>query len=305
MLYFIDFMTLWRVIFPNAFALPTAPFSLASCVKSLYNPPNMLPLYGWLCLAFLLGAGVLCVLVYALGHSAQPEGEVGRFPTRWDAWYTALFCTLLLVAMASALPWGGGAAPAPAETANSHAGGELLLTFALQWVLYVPMLWRYATLPRSRSPLGLGRVVLAPAGALAAIYIPLFLLQALGWDAWITELTHCPPEQEIVSLFSGSDAAAKLVIAAAAVLGAPLVEECCFRGFLYRVLRRRAGMWPSALASGLLFGAIHLSPVQMLPLSIFGVVQAVLLEKTGRLWLPMVVHALFNLSSIVYMLSIS
>ncbi len=265
----------------------------------------MLPLYGWLCLACLLGSGALCVLVYALGHPAPPEGGAGRFPTRWDAWYTALFCTLLLVAMAFSLPWGRHAEHVAAEAASARAGSELLLSFALQWVLYVPMLWRYATLPRPEKPLGFRRAALALAGALGAIYLALFLLQELGWDAWITELTHCPPEQEIVSLFSGSDAAAKLVIAAAAVLGAPLVEECCFRGFLYRVLRRRAGMWLSALASGLLFGAIHLSPVQMLPLSIFGVVQGILLEKTGRLWLPMVVHALFNLSSIIYMLCVS
>lgn len=260
----------------------------------------MLPLYGWLCLACLLGSGALCVLVYALGRSAAPAGASGGFPTRWDAWYTALFLTLLILAMAFSLPWGGVAEQAaPAEP---RSGGELLLAFVLQWVLYVPMVWRCATLPLCEKKPGFLRSGAALAGALAAIYIPLFLLQSLGWDAWITEQTHCPPEQEIVSLFAGCDAAAKLVIALAAVLGAPVVEECCFRGFLYRVLRRRAGMWLSALASGLLFGAIHLSLVQMLPLSIFGVVQCILLEKTGRLWLPMLVHALFNLSTILYMI---
>ncbi|MGN0836173.1 MAG: lysostaphin resistance A-like protein [Akkermansia sp.] len=261
----------------------------------------MLPLYGWLCLACLLGSGALCVLVYALGRSTTPAGEAGRFPTRWDVWYTALFGALLLLAMAFSLPWGGAAEP-QAAAGKPCGGGELLLAFALQWVLYVPMVWRCATLPRCDKPLGFLRAGAALAGALAAVYIPLLLLQSLGWDAWIIEWTHCPPEQEIVSLFGKSDAAAMLVIAVAAVLGAPVVEECCFRGFLYRVLRRRAGMWPSALASGFLFGAIHLSLVQMLPLSIFGVVQCILLEKTGRLWLPMILHALFNLSTILYMM---
>ncbi|MGN0865360.1 MAG: lysostaphin resistance A-like protein [Akkermansia sp.] len=260
----------------------------------------MLPLHAWLCLTCLVGSGALCALVYALGRSVQPEGGEGRFPTRWDAWYTALLLALLLAAMAGSLPWGGSGEQTAA--ASLCGGRELLVNFALQWVLYVPMLWRYTTLPRPEKPVGFWRAGIALAGALAAIYTPLLLLQALGWDSWITELTHCPPEQEIVSLFSKSDAAAKIVIATAAVLGAPLVEECCFRGFLYRVLRRRAGIWPSALASGFLFGAIHLSPVQVLPLSIFGVVQCLLLEKTGRLWLPMLVHALFNLSTVIYMI---
>ena len=38
---------------------------------------------------------------------------------------------------------------------------------------------------------------------------------------------------------------------------APIVEEFFFRGFIFGALRNWRGMWPAAILTGLVFGAIH------------------------------------------------
>jgi CAAX protease family protein len=75
---------------------------------------------------------------------------------------------------------------------------------------------------------------------------------------------------------------------------APPIEEFFFRGFLYQALRNRLGMWSGAIASGLIFGAIHFKPEFLVPLAILGTILALLFEKTGSLWPCILVHALNN-----------
>ena len=80
-----------------------------------------------------------------------------------------------------------------------------------------------------------------------------------------------------------------------AVVLAPVIEECLFRGVFFTVLRdagfRRLGL----VVSGVVFGAIHLNLTAFLPLTVFGLVQALLYERSGSLLTPIVVHCLFNL----------
>jgi membrane protease YdiL (CAAX protease family) len=75
---------------------------------------------------------------------------------------------------------------------------------------------------------------------------------------------------------------------------APPVEEFFFRGFLYQSLRNRIGVWGGAVASGLIFGAIHFKPEYLVPLAILGVILALLFEKTGSLWPCILLHSVYN-----------
>jgi membrane protease YdiL (CAAX protease family) len=87
------------------------------------------------------------------------------------------------------------------------------------------------------------------------------------------------------------------------VLAAPLAEELFFRGFLYRGLRRRWAVWPSALLSGGLFGLAHLQGESFLlivpPLIVVGVGLALIFEYRQTLLASMSAHALFNLVGFV------
>lgn len=101
-------------------------------------------------------------------------------------------------------------------------------------------------------------------------------------------------EHPIVPMMSGGGIALWLVAALAVVL-APIIEEIFFRGVLYCGLRSRMGMWGAAVFSGLLFASIHPTlPTGFLPIMALGIVLAVLREKTGSLYPCMVSHALNN-----------
>ena len=81
-----------------------------------------------------------------------------------------------------------------------------------------------------------------------------------------------------------------------AVVCAPLFEEMLFRGLLFVLLRRRFGMWPSALLSGGLFALVHLySIVGFVVVFASGVLYAIAFEWTRSLWPSILAHALSNL----------
>lgn len=78
------------------------------------------------------------------------------------------------------------------------------------------------------------------------------------------------------------------------VVVAPLAEEYLFRGALFAGLRQRLPFWASALISAFVFAAAHLSPGLLLPLAWVGLVNAYLVERTGKLWPAILVHACNN-----------
>jgi membrane protease YdiL (CAAX protease family) len=114
----------------------------------------------------------------------------------------------------------------------------------------------------------------------------------------------------VASEFTGSLGAAPLLsgrgtamLLIGAVLVAPAMEELAFRGVLLRGLMRGMSFWPSALASSLLFAGLHVTaaasiamlPTVLLSVMLFGVLQCLLVRRTGRLGPAMVVHGGVNL----------
>jgi hypothetical protein len=78
---------------------------------------------------------------------------------------------------------------------------------------------------------------------------------------------------------------------------APLAEEVFFRGFFYGGLRSRMPAWTAAAVSGLFFGFIHITTGNLAvvaQLTMLGIVLALLYERTGSLWPPILVHLVNN-----------
>jgi uncharacterized protein len=78
---------------------------------------------------------------------------------------------------------------------------------------------------------------------------------------------------------------------------APVVEEFFFRGFFFTALRNWKGMWPAAILTGVVFGAIHVgsSPAgALVPLAVLGFGLCLLYAKTGSLYPCIAVHAINN-----------
>jgi membrane protease YdiL (CAAX protease family) len=101
---------------------------------------------------------------------------------------------------------------------------------------------------------------------------------------------------------ASSSPAAKVLVAVVFVVGAPVVEELFFRGVLQRALVRRVGVVAGVAVGAVVFALLHLqgnvgfaSAVTLVgELSAFGVVLALLAERTGRLGPGIVAHAAFN-----------
>jgi hypothetical protein len=85
-------------------------------------------------------------------------------------------------------------------------------------------------------------------------------------------------------------------------IGAPLVEELFFRGMLLRAIERRYGSIAGIAGSAVLFGLAHFELLQLPALILFGVVLAVLANRTGRLGPGIVAHATFNAATVVSLL---
>ena len=91
----------------------------------------------------------------------------------------------------------------------------------------------------------------------------------------------------------------KFSFSALAVVFAPLVEELAFRVFVFNAFWRRMPLLLAAVASGVLFGAIHAtSPSELLtiglPLMGGGVVLALVYARTRCYWSSVLTHAMFN-----------
>jgi len=80
---------------------------------------------------------------------------------------------------------------------------------------------------------------------------------------------------------------------------APVGEEFFFRGFLYNAARRRFGFWPAVWISTLVFAMVHVGPLLILAIIPVGVLLAVAYERTGSLWVPIVMHVTNNSLALV------
>jgi membrane protease YdiL (CAAX protease family) len=80
----------------------------------------------------------------------------------------------------------------------------------------------------------------------------------------------------------------------------PVSEELYFRGLLYNWFRERLNLWPAVLLSSALFGLGHADSLGVTVASfIMGVVNALAYQRTGSLWLSIIIHAVTNSSAIL------
>lgn len=85
-----------------------------------------------------------------------------------------------------------------------------------------------------------------------------------------------------------------LLFAFMAVFVAPLAEEIMMRLFCYNVLRSSCSRLTATLGSGFLFGAIHGTVTHMLVASILGCILALSYEATGKWFMPVIGHYVYN-----------
>lgn len=106
------------------------------------------------------------------------------------------------------------------------------------------------------------------------------------------------PQSSVPEDFFESAVALPLV-ALLAIVAAPIAEETFFRGFLFPALRMRWGTFWAALASGLVFAALHFNLGSLVPFTIIGMLLAWAYVFSGSLWVAIGAHFLFNSVSFI------
>jgi uncharacterized protein len=100
-------------------------------------------------------------------------------------------------------------------------------------------------------------------------------------------------------VLEGKDSIALLLFFVTAAIAAPLFEEFLFRGFLLPSLTRYVPTWAAIGISGLVFGVAHLSLSEILPLTTLGIILGVVYARTRNLLASMLLHSLWNSSTLV------
>jgi len=87
----------------------------------------------------------------------------------------------------------------------------------------------------------------------------------------------------------------QVLMAALAVLVAPLVEELMFRGLFQSMIRSYLGRpWPAIAITSILFAGIHTNAEHWPALFVLALGLGYSYEKSGSLLRPIFMHAMFN-----------
>jgi membrane protease YdiL (CAAX protease family) len=181
---------------------------------------------------------------------------------------------------------------------NQVVTTDLLVTGTVMYSILVLLVYSFLVLRRQdvRVLFGLGQVgwrtTFQPAIiGVVSIYPTVLLL------TWLSRLALGEPDgnDETIEFLLGSPGPAALALAGLlVVVVAPIAEEFIFRGLLYGVAKKFGGRIPALVATSVLFSAIHLNPVAMVPLFVLSVAFTLAYERTGSLWTPVVMHMIFN-----------
>jgi membrane protease YdiL (CAAX protease family) len=151
--------------------------------------------------------------------------------------------------------------------------------------------------------LGFRATPLVPAIALVVIGLAIALGASLLYSQLITTF-HLPLQTNSDTLLKEGRVAplTTLGILAAAALVAPICEEVFFRSFVFVGLLKRYPLWPSIIASAIVFGVAHSDLGSLTPLIVIGLILAWVRWRTDSIWPGMAIHAANNAAAALFLL---
>ncbi|MGQ9867178.1 MAG: lysostaphin resistance A-like protein [Pseudanabaenaceae cyanobacterium] len=105
-------------------------------------------------------------------------------------------------------------------------------------------------------------------------------------------------------LVESQDNVAKFLLWLTVAVAAPVAEEFLFRGFWLRSLLKTLPTWGAVALSAVGFAVVHLNVVDLLPLTVLGVVLGFVFVRSQRLPAVILLHALWNTGSFVALLAL-
>src|SRR3954467_14511397 len=226
-----------------------------------------------------------------------PESAEPRSGPRWSPWMSvvalvagfaaALFGAVLLGVIAGAFGASFDDQPPSVQILATIVQDLCLIGSA---VVFARMFGRVRP-----ADFGLRPTRLGPAIGWAALTLAAFFVFTA---AFVAIIGASPKDDQLPKQLGVDDStAAMLGVAFLVAVVAPVAEEFFFRGFFFTALRNWRGLWPAAIGTGLVFGAIHGSSADvafLLPLAFFGFALCLLYAKTGSLYPGIAVHCANN-----------
>lgn len=119
---------------------------------------------------------------------------------------------------------------------------------------------------------------------------------------FVAEFLITEPNKVMTQIFETAEPQWLLWLAVAVM--APVVEEMVFRGFVFDGMKQGLGGWAAALITTVVWTGIHLQYGlrEMTVIFLLGMVLAGIRLRSGSVWLCMLLHALNNGASVVYLI---
>ena len=222
---------------------------------------------------------------------SPPELPEGASPwPRWPWWYGPV---AFLAAQVAGLIIGIFVFAFAGEDGADEPLPLIIATIILDGILVLSAIWFAAKVSKPRpEQFGFRRTRFWPALGWTALVFFVFLAFAAGYSQLVSV-----DEQSTLEDLGADEGTLELVVGALLVIiVAPFVEEFFFRGFFYRAMRNKLGVFFSALVVGLVFGAVHLpsGPDAVPVLAVLGIGFCLLYELTGSLYPCIALHAFNN-----------
>jgi membrane protease YdiL (CAAX protease family) len=122
------------------------------------------------------------------------------------------------------------------------------------------------------------------------------LLVSYLFDMWFLDgVWPDRDEQEAVSMFrEAGGIPEKIMMIFAITILAPVTEETIYRGFIYPVIKKYTDRFFSVFFTSLMFALVHGNVPALAGLIVLAVMFTIAYEITGCLWVPILMHAIFN-----------
>lgn len=125
--------------------------------------------------------------------------------------------------------------------------------------------------------------------------VPLFVGFAALYHAALRGVGYDPPAQEVIHMIAGeTQLGFQVYLFFVAIVVAPIAEELLFRGIAFPWMTKRIGVGPAMFLVSLLFAAIHMHVGSLVPLFVISIVFCVAYAYSGSLFVPIIMHGLFN-----------
>ena len=227
----------------------------------------------------------------------EPPAAERRPRPRWPPWTSVVALVAgFAAALFGALVLGAVALAFGADFKHQPPAVQILATIVQDLCLIGSALLFARMFGRVRpADFGLRSTRLFPALAWAALTLAAFFVFT---GAFVAIIGASPKDDQLPKELGVDDStAALLAVAFLVTIVAPVAEEFFFRGFFFTALRNWRGLWPAAIGTGIVFGAIHGSsadPAFLVPLAFFGFSLCLLYHKTGSLYPGIAVHCTNN-----------